>query len=311
MGSDDRSAVSTGGLNYRVIDRPEDEGDVLLQTRDDIARFYFHDMHGRARLDGPGAVMKFTRDWEYPWTLLRAQPAPGKRILDCGAGNSPLPYLWAARGASVVALDRDALVLSRAGYAAWCLREAARDLRASFGGAQRTSHAAEASSAATANQRPAAAPGTKRRDAPRSRWSRFAVGQFRRNRDRLGRLWKPDFWGPVSPALLDRYQVRYLHGDFTRLPFPSGSFDSVVCVSVLEHLPVDARLRGASEMARVLAPGGRLVITYDVIDGDITQALIDAARGAPQELVYFRASKLLYAPNAPDVVGVVIEKPRA
>ena len=72
--------------------------------------------------------MKFTRDWEYPWVLLRGEAAPGKRMLDCGSGYSPLPFLWAKRGASVTALDRDAIVAGPIGYLAWCAREAAADL---------------------------------------------------------------------------------------------------------------------------------------------------------------------------------------
>ncbi len=47
--------------------------------------------------------------------------------------------------------------------------------------------------------------------------------------------------------------------DAARLPFADGSFDVVICSEVLEHLPDDrAALR---EMARVLAPGGRLALS--------------------------------------------------
>jgi len=46
--------------------------------------------------------------------------------------------------------------------------------------------------------------------------------------------------------------------DITRLPYRDGSFDGVICGWVLEHLP-DPRI-GLSEIARVLEPGGRLLI---------------------------------------------------
>ena len=46
------------------------------------------------------------------------------------------------------------------------------------------------------------------------------------------------------------------------LPFADESFDALYCVSVLEHAP--QRVRAMDEFARVLAPGGRLVITWDV-----------------------------------------------
>jgi predicted SAM-dependent methyltransferase len=48
-------------------------------------------------------------------------------------------------------------------------------------------------------------------------------------------------------------------GSASRLPFATGSFDVALCTEVLEHLPEpEAALR---EMARVLAPGGRLLLT--------------------------------------------------
>jgi ubiquinone/menaquinone biosynthesis C-methylase UbiE len=46
--------------------------------------------------------------------------------------------------------------------------------------------------------------------------------------------------------------------DITRQPYPDAWFDCVICGWVLEHLP-DPRL-GLREVARVLEPGGRLLI---------------------------------------------------
>jgi SAM-dependent methyltransferase len=55
-------------------------------------------------------------------------------------------------------------------------------------------------------------------------------------------------------------------GDLTRLPYPDASFDAVVCISVLEHL--QERALAASELGRVLRPGGGLLLTFDVsLDG--------------------------------------------
>jgi SAM-dependent methyltransferase len=55
--------------------------------------------------------------------------------------------------------------------------------------------------------------------------------------------------------------VEVLHGSADALPFPDGSADLVLCLEVLEHIPADLRSKAVSEMARVLAPGGRLVLT--------------------------------------------------
>ena len=48
-------------------------------------------------------------------------------------------------------------------------------------------------------------------------------------------------------------------GDATRLPFPDGSFDTVIAAEVLEHLPADQT--AMNEIARVLRPGGRAAVT--------------------------------------------------
>jgi len=53
----------------------------------------------------------------------------------------------------------------------------------------------------------------------------------------------------------------YLAGSITQLPFAGGTFDVVVCNSVLEHIPEDGL--SLAEMRRVLRPGGRLVLTVD------------------------------------------------
>ena len=61
-------------------------------------------------------------------------------------------------------------------------------------------------------------------------------------------------------------RIEFREGDALRLPFSDGSFDAVVCVTVLSHVP-----RGEAaipEFVRVLRPGGRLGV-FD-FDGDMT-----------------------------------------
>jgi len=51
-------------------------------------------------------------------------------------------------------------------------------------------------------------------------------------------------------------------GSVTAIPLPDGSFDAVLCVEMLEHIPAEERPRAIEELVRVLAPGGRLILTF-------------------------------------------------
>jgi ubiquinone/menaquinone biosynthesis C-methylase UbiE len=51
----------------------------------------------------------------------------------------------------------------------------------------------------------------------------------------------------------------FVRGSAVAIPFADSSFDFVLCSEVLEHVP-DPR-RAIGEIARVLRPGGRLVLT--------------------------------------------------
>lgn len=55
--------------------------------------------------------------------------------------------------------------------------------------------------------------------------------------------------------------ARVVHGDALRLPFPTASLDYVYTIGVLHHLPgEDAQDAACREIARVLKPGGRLIV---------------------------------------------------
>jgi len=52
----------------------------------------------------------------------------------------------------------------------------------------------------------------------------------------------------------------YVEADALSLPFKTGTFSTVVCSEVLEHIPDD--LSALKEIERVLADGGTLVLTF-------------------------------------------------
>ncbi len=71
----------------------------------------------------------------------------------------------------------------------------------------------------------------------------------------------------ISERMVELTQARGVEavvGDVQQLPFPDGSFDCSVAAWMLYHVP-DV-VRGISELARVLRPGGRLVAVTNGAD---------------------------------------------
>jgi ubiquinone/menaquinone biosynthesis C-methylase UbiE len=73
----------------------------------------------------------------------------------------------------------------------------------------------------------------------------------------------------ASPKMIERAQrkaqkagvnVRFQEGVVEHLPFEPGTFDLVLSTLMLHHLPRPARAAMAGEVARVLKPGGRVLI---------------------------------------------------
>lgn len=77
----------------------------------------------------------------------------------------------------------------------------------------------------------------------------------------------------VAVDVLDREAVHHQHmsrfgvsyawrlGDARTLEFPDDSFDCVISISVIEHIPAPGDRDAVSEMVRVCKPGGRVLIT--------------------------------------------------
>jgi SAM-dependent methyltransferase len=68
----------------------------------------------------------------------------------------------------------------------------------------------------------------------------------------------------VSREFIARTGLEIVRGDFDSIPLETDSQDRVFSISVMEHVPPDVRRRGIQEIARVLKPGGRAVITVDM-----------------------------------------------
>jgi SAM-dependent methyltransferase len=59
--------------------------------------------------------------------------------------------------------------------------------------------------------------------------------------------------------------IRHSAGMIEQIPFRSSSFDRVFCLNVLDH--VQSPVAGLREIARVLSPGGWLVLSVDTFAG--------------------------------------------
>ncbi len=118
----------------------------------------------------------------------------------------------------------------------------------------------------------------------------------------------------LSPRMLDRARTRaetlahpvdLQQGDAQRLSFPDASFDAVVATLTMCSIPDDQA--AVAEMARVLRPGGRLVLLDHVVSTSrpvrAVQRLLDPA------LVRLQGDHLLRDPDiAVRRAGLVIEE---
>src|SRR5215216_8031336 len=55
-------------------------------------------------------------------------------------------------------------------------------------------------------------------------------------------------------------EIDFRIGVIESLPFPDGTFDAVTSSLMMHHLPEQLRVKGLTEIFRVLKPGGRLLI---------------------------------------------------
>jgi SAM-dependent methyltransferase len=91
----------------------------------------------------------------------------------------------------------------------------------------------------------------------------------------FSRIMQAERGWPVVPVDISAEGLRYaramgvqrpVQADILELPFGGGTFDMVLSIDVLPHLPHGEEERAVRELARVLAPGGLLVIRAAALD---------------------------------------------
>lgn len=126
-------------------------------------------------------------------------------------------------------------------------------------------------------------------------------------------VWTDPGYLPLSPAqhrmLNDAFgtEVALVADRIQDADLPAGSFDRVLCLSVLEHVSREEAVEILTACARLLRPGGRLVLTVDLfldlrpfgvltenmwgINQDVGAAVaasgLDVVEGDPRELLGF------------------------
>lgn len=83
-------------------------------------------------------------------------------------------------------------------------------------------------------------------------------------------------------------EAELVRANLESLPFPDDSFDVVLCVQVIEHL-LDPGL-GIRELARVLQPGGLLILSTDH-DRNLVSRVLNAPRSALVGLLGWRGRR--------------------
>ena len=89
---------------------------------------------------------------------------------------------------------------------------------------------------------------------------------------------------------------RTVFGDGKHLPFRDASVDTVLSTEVLEHVPRPELL--VREMARVVKPGGKLLITVPFIQ-PLHELPSDYFRFTPSSLRAFAEERAKYLLNPP------------
>jgi len=115
---------------------------------------------------------------------------------------------------------------------------------------------------------------------------------------------------------IEKFGFHFHQNDFVRLAAPDNTFDRIFCISVLEHIDdSEVKQKGLQEMARILKPGGKLIITFDTgIDLLLNRPLqiIELSGLIPDgglDLRWPEKRFVNYGENCVDVFGLILQKP--
>lgn len=79
-------------------------------------------------------------------------------------------------------------------------------------------------------------------------------------------------------------EIAYFEQDMAATDFCNNFFDRIICISVLEHLPIYKQKLILLEWNRILKPGGEIVLTVDFIRPENTFNLVSFLKNSPFHL---------------------------
>lgn len=202
--------------------------------------------------------------WEYPWLWhhgLSAIDWRGKRLLDLGSEQSPLPWWLATKGAQVTLVEtRDNWI------GQWEAVRAAlppRSAQTSWGAGLRPGRKPDNTEPVRQAHGPEPAEGV----VPPN------LAESGRANEILSHDGKPVGDAAPPPRPLPAVKVDWRIVDSCKLPFPNDSFDVVTSLSVIEHQ--DNKPLAAAEVARVLKPGGLFALSFDICEPSLGMTFPD------------------------------------
>lgn len=87
----------------------------------------------------------------------------------------------------------------------------------------------------------------------------------------------PDVTEKEISALSRKYdQIEFSKQDLTHLNYENQMFDTVFCISVVEHMDVESQTNTLKEFYRVLRNGGKIVLTMDIPSVNLNEFLVTA-----------------------------------